>query len=70
MRIKTATERLPWPTPKPLVQTASHFTRVKKKRARPAEVGALASVIEKSVTELKKKFQNSKTHNTISDIQR
>ena len=32
MRIKTAIERLPWLTLKPHVQTASLFTRVKKKR--------------------------------------
>ena len=41
-----------WPTLKPHTQTASLFARVKK-GARPAEVGALASVFEKSATELK-----------------
>ena len=40
------------PHSKPLTQTASLFARVKK-GARPAEVGALASVFEKSATELK-----------------
>ena len=50
----TATERLSRLTLKPLVQTASLFTRVKK-GALPAEVGALAPVFEKSTTELKLK---------------
>ena len=44
--------------------------RVSKKGARPAEVGALASVFEKSATELKQKKNPTKmqTNNTNSDI--
>ena len=50
----TVIERLPLLTLKQLIQTASFFARVKK-GTRPAEVGALASVFEKSATELKLK---------------
>ena len=45
--------------------------RAGKKRARPAEIGALASVFEKSATKLKpKQTTKMQTHNTNSDIQR
>ena len=39
-----------------------------KKGARPAEVGALDSVFEKSATELLKKPTKMQTNNTNSDI--
>ena len=43
--------------------------RAGKKGARPAEVGALASVFEKSATELKqKKPTKMQTNNTNNDI--
>ena len=58
MRIKTAIERLPWPTLKPPVQTASLFAQVK--RAHPAKVGALALVFEKLAKELKQKLVKCK----------
>ena len=43
--------------------------RAGKEGAHPAEVGALASVFEKSATELKK-ITKMQTHNTNSDIHR
>ena len=54
MRIKIAIERLPWPTLKPRLNNIA--LRTGKKGARPVEVGTLASVFEKSVTELKQKL--------------
>ena len=42
--------------------------RAGKKGARPAEVGALASVFEKSATDLKQKSTKMQTNNTDSDI--
>ena len=42
--------------------------RVVKKGARPAEVGALASVFEKSATELTTKITKMQTNNTNSNI--
>ena len=42
--------------------------RAGKKEARPAEVGALASVFEKSATELKRQKKTTKMQNTNSDI--
>ena len=64
MRIKTAIERLPWPTLRPPVQTASLFAW-EKKRECPAEVEALASVFEKSAAELKLKQKLLKCKRTI-----
>ena len=40
-----------------------------KKGARSAEAGVLASVFEKSATELKQKIIEIQTNNTNSDIQ-
>ena len=55
MRIKTAIERLPWLTLKTTSPNCIALC-VGKKGGCPAEVGALASVFEKSAIELKQKL--------------
>ena len=59
MRIKPANERLSWPTHKP--PCPNHIAlHVGQKGVHPAEIGALASVFEKSATELKQKLLKCK----------